>query len=302
MTARLLDGKAIAQALRDKIKVQVAALAAAGKRSPGLAVVIVGQDPASQIYVRNKHLATEAAGMKSVMKLLPESATQAEVLAVVEQLNADPTVDGILVQLPVPRHIDSKAVIDAIDVQKDVDGFNPENLGLLAQRTPRLRPCTPYGCMKMLEHAGIDPKGMDAVVLGQSNIVGRPAALELLMRGATITVCHSQTKDLIGHVKRADIVVAGVGKPEFVKGEWIKPGAIVLDVGINRLPSGKVVGDVEFATASERASWITPVPGGVGPMTIAMLIQNTLEAYQFREGLVLTVERATEQPLTPPPK
>jgi methylenetetrahydrofolate dehydrogenase (NADP+) / methenyltetrahydrofolate cyclohydrolase len=302
MTARLLDGKAIAQALRDRIKVQVGALAAAGKRPPGLAVVIVGQDPASQIYVRNKHLATEAAGMKSVMKVLAAEATQEQVLAVVAELNADPTIDGILVQLPVPKHIDSKAVIDAIDVNKDVDGFNPENLGLLAQRTPRLRPCTPYGCMKMLEHAGIDPKGMDAVVLGQSNIVGRPAALELLMRGATITICHSQTRDLIGHVKRADIVVAGVGKPEFVKGEWIKPGAIVLDVGINRLPSGKVVGDVEFAAASERASWITPVPGGVGPMTIAMLIQNTLEAYQFREGLVHTAARPAEQPLTPPPK
>jgi methylenetetrahydrofolate dehydrogenase (NADP+)/methenyltetrahydrofolate cyclohydrolase len=302
MTARLLDGKAIAQALRDNIKVQVAAFTAAGKRPPGLAVVIVGQDPASQIYVRNKHLATEAAGMKSVMKVLPDTATQQQVLAVVQELNTDPTIDGILVQLPVPKHIDSKAVIDAIDVAKDVDGFNPENLGLLAQRTPRLRPCTPYGCMKMLEHAGIDPKGMDAVVLGQSNIVGRPAALELLMRGATITVCHSQTKDLIGHVKRADIVVAGVGKPEFVKGEWIKPGAIVLDVGINRLPSGKVVGDVEFDTAKTRASWITPVPGGVGPMTIAMLIQNTLEAYQFREGLVTTGATTIEQPLTPPAK
>ena len=284
MTARLMDGKAIALALREKIKTQVEALKAAGKRVPGLAVVIVGQDPASQIYVRNKHLATEAAGMKSVMKVLPETATQEEVLAVVRELNADPTVDGILVQLPVPKHIDSKAVIDTIAVEKDVDGFNPENIGLLAQRTPRLRPCTPYGCMKMLEHVGIDPKGMDAVVLGQSNIVGRPAALELLMRGATVTICHSQTKDLIGHVKRADIVVAGIGKPEFVKGEWIKPGAIVIDVGINRLPSGKVVGDVEFDTAKEKASWITPVPGGVGPMTIAMLIQNTLEAYQFREG------------------
>ena len=302
MTARLLDGKAIAHTLRENIKAQVAAFTAAGKRPPGLAVVIVGQDPASQIYVRNKHLATEAAGMKSVMKVLPETASQQQVLAVVQELNADPSIDGILVQLPVPKHIDSKSVIDAIAVEKDVDGFNPENIGLLAQRTPRLRPCTPYGCMKMLEHAGIDPKGMDAVVLGQSNIVGRPAALELLMRGATITVCHSQTKDLIGHVKRADIVVAGIGKPEFVKGEWIKPGAIVLDVGINRLPSGKVVGDVEFAAASERAAWITPVPGGVGPMTIAMLIQNTLEAYQFREGLVRTALRATEQPLTPPPK
>jgi methylenetetrahydrofolate dehydrogenase (NADP+)/methenyltetrahydrofolate cyclohydrolase len=302
MTARLLDGKAIAQALRDKIKVQVAALKAAGRRPPGLAVVIVGQDPASQIYVRNKHAATEASGMHSVVHVMPETATQEQVLAVVQALNADPAIDGILVQLPVPKHIDSKAVIDAIAVEKDVDGFNPVNIGLLAQRTPRLRPCTPYGCMKMLEHEGLDPKGMDAVVIGQSNIVGRPAALELLMRGATVTICHSQTKDLIGHVRRADLIVAGIGKPEFVKGDWIKPGAIVLDVGINRLPSGKVVGDVEFETAKERASWITPVPGGVGPMTIAMLIQNTLEAYQFREGLVHTAARPTEQPLTPPPR
>jgi methylenetetrahydrofolate dehydrogenase (NADP+)/methenyltetrahydrofolate cyclohydrolase len=284
MTARLLDGKAIAQALRDNIKTQVAALQAAGKRVPGLAVVIVGEDPASQIYVRNKHQATEAVGMRSVKMVLPASATQQEVIDVVNKLNADPGIDGILVQLPVPKQINSKAVIDAIAVDKDVDGFNPENLGLLAQRTPRLRPCTPYGCMKMLDHAGIDVKGMDAVVLGQSNIVGRPAALELLMRGATVTICHSQTKDLPGHVRRADLIVAGIGKPEFVKGDWIKPGAVVLDVGINRLPSGKVVGDVEFETAKERASWITPVPGGVGPMTIAMLIQNTLEAYQFREA------------------
>jgi methylenetetrahydrofolate dehydrogenase (NADP+) / methenyltetrahydrofolate cyclohydrolase len=284
MTARLIDGKAIAQALRNDIKAKVDALKAAGKRPPGLAVVIVGADPASQIYVRNKHQATEAVGMKSVMQVLPATATQAEVLSVVQALNADPTVDGILVQLPVPKQIDSKAVIDAIAVSKDVDGFNPENLGLLAQRTPRLRPCTPYGCMKMLEHVGIDPAGMDAVVLGQSNIVGRPAALELLMKGATVTICHSRTKDLIGHVRRADLVVAGIGKPEFVKGDWLKPGAVVLDVGINRLPSGKVVGDVDFESASKVASWITPVPGGVGPMTIAMLIQNTLEAYQHHEA------------------
>jgi len=284
MTARIIDGKAIAQALRNDIKAKVDQLTAAGKRPPGLAVVIVGQDPASQIYVRNKHQATEAVGMKSVMKVLPATATQDEVLDVVKLLNADPTIDGILVQLPVPKHIDSKAVIDAIAVGKDVDGFNPENLGLLAQRTPRLRPCTPYGCMKMLEHVGIDPAGMDAVVLGQSNIVGRPAALELLMKGATVTICHSRTKDIVGHIRRADLIVAGIGKPEFVKGEWLKPGAVVLDVGINRLPSGKVVGDVEFESAKERASWITPVPGGVGPMTIAMLIQNTLEAYQIHEG------------------
>jgi methylenetetrahydrofolate dehydrogenase (NADP+)/methenyltetrahydrofolate cyclohydrolase len=302
MTARLIDGKAIAQTLREEIRIKVAALQAAGRRPPGLAVVIVGQDPASQIYVRNKHQATEAAGMLSVMKVLPENTSQDEVLAIVHALNADPSIDGILVQLPVPKQIDSKAVIDAIAVEKDVDGFNPVNLGLLAQRTPRLRPCTPYGCMKMLEYSGIDPKGMDAVVLGQSNIVGRPAALELLMRSATVTICHSQTRDLIGHVRRADLIVAGVGRPEFVKGDWIKPGAVVLDVGINRLPSGKVVGDVEFDTAKERASWITPVPGGVGPMTIAMLIQNTLEAYEFREGLVKGAARPIEQPLSPPPR
>jgi methylenetetrahydrofolate dehydrogenase (NADP+) / methenyltetrahydrofolate cyclohydrolase len=284
MTAQLLDGKAIAQSLRNDIKTQVDALKAAGKRVPGLAVVIVGEDPASQIYVRNKHQSTEAVGMKSVMRVMPATATQAEVLAVVAELNADDSIDGILVQLPVPKQIDGKAVIDAIAVEKDVDGFSPANFGMLAQRTPRLRPCTPYGCMKMLDHAGIDAKGMDAVVLGQSNIVGRPAALELLMRGATVTICHSQTKDLLGHIKRADLLVAGIGKPEFVKGDWLKPGAIVLDVGINRLPSGKVVGDVEFESAAKVASWITPVPGGVGPMTIAMLIQNTLEAYQFREA------------------
>jgi methylenetetrahydrofolate dehydrogenase (NADP+) / methenyltetrahydrofolate cyclohydrolase len=302
MTARLIDGKAIALALRENIKAEVAALTAAGRRPPGLAVVIVGQDPASQIYVRNKHLACEAAGFHSVVKVMPATATQQDVMDVVAAMNRDTTIDGILVQLPVPKHIDSKAVIDAIAVEKDVDGFNPENLGLLAQRTPRLRPCTPYGCIKMLEHLGIDPKGMDAVVLGQSNIVGRPAALELLMKGATVTICHSATKDLPGHVRRADLIVAGIGKPEFVKGEWIKPGAIVLDVGINRLPSGKVVGDVEFEAAQQRASWITPVPGGVGPMTIAMLIQNTLEAYQFREGLLKNAATTVEQPLTPPPR
>jgi methylenetetrahydrofolate dehydrogenase (NADP+)/methenyltetrahydrofolate cyclohydrolase len=285
MTAKVIDGKAIALALREEIRARVSALRASGRRPPGLAVVIVGEDPASQIYVRNKHLATQGAGMHSVMRVLPATASQQEVLDVVHALNADPAVDGILVQLPVPRHVDSKAVIDAIAVEKDVDGFNPENLGLLAQRTPRLRPCTPYGCMKMLEFEGIDPAGMDAVVLGQSNIVGRPAALELLMKGATVTICHSRTKDLPGHVRRADLIVAGIGKPEFVKGDWIKPGAVVLDVGINRLPSGKVVGDVDFEAARQRASYITPVPGGVGPMTIAMLIQNTLEAYQFREGL-----------------
>jgi methylenetetrahydrofolate dehydrogenase (NADP+) / methenyltetrahydrofolate cyclohydrolase len=284
MTAKLIDGKAIALGLRQNIKIQVNALRAAGKRPPGLAVILVGADAASQIYVRHKHQACEAAGMHSVVKLLPETATEAEVIAEVHKMNNDPAIDGILVQLPVPKQITAKSVIDAIAVEKDVDGFNPENLGLLAQRTPRLRPCTPYGCMKMLEHEGIDPKGMDAVVIGQSNIVGRPAALELLMKNATVTICHSNTKDLPSHVARADLIVAGVGKPEFIKGDWIKPGAVVLDVGLNRLPSGKIVGDVEFATAVQRASYITPVPGGVGPMTIAMLMQNTLEAYQFRQS------------------
>jgi methylenetetrahydrofolate dehydrogenase (NADP+) / methenyltetrahydrofolate cyclohydrolase len=281
MSARLIDGKAIALALRERIKTQVSALTAAGKRPPGLAVVLVGADAASQIYVRHKHQACEAAGMHSLVKLMPADSSEAAVMRVVHELNEDPAIDGILVQLPVPKQIAAKAVIDAIAVAKDVDGFNPENLGLLAQRTPRLRPCTPYGVIKMLEHEGIDPRGMDAVVIGQSNIVGRPMALELLMKSATVTICHSATRDLPSHVRRADLVVAGIGKPEMILGEWIKPGAVVIDVGLNRLPSGKIVGDVEFGPASQRASAITPVPGGVGPMTIAMLMQNTLEAYQF---------------------
>ena len=284
MTARLIDGKAIALALRNDIKAAVTSLREQGRRAPGLAVVLVGADPASQIYVRHKHQACEAAGMHSVVHMLPADSSEADVMQVVHQLNNDPAIDGILVQLPVPKQIRGKAVIDAIAVEKDVDGFNPENFGLLAQRTPRLRPCTPYGVIKMLEHEKIDVSGLDAVVIGQSNIVGRPMALELLMKGATVTICHSQTKDLPGHVKRADLVVAGIGKPEYVLGEWIKPGAIVIDVGLNRLETGKIVGDVEFAAAAAKASWITPVPGGVGPMTIAMLMQNTLEAYQHREN------------------
>jgi methylenetetrahydrofolate dehydrogenase (NADP+)/methenyltetrahydrofolate cyclohydrolase len=284
MSARLIDGKAIAARVREEIRKEVVALKAAGGRPPGLGVILVGLDPASSIYVRHKREACIAAGMHSVVREMPETSTQAEVLAAVEQLNRDDTIDGILVQQPVPAQVSGKAVIDAIAVEKDVDGFNPQNLGLLAQRTPHLRPCTPYGVIKMLEHENIDPKGMDAVVLGQSNIVGRPMALELLIKSATVTICHSQTRNLKAHIARADLVVAGIGKPEFVKGEWIKEGAVVIDVGINRLPSGKVVGDVEFAAARERASWITPVPGGVGPMTIAMLLQNTLEAYRRRRS------------------
>jgi methylenetetrahydrofolate dehydrogenase (NADP+)/methenyltetrahydrofolate cyclohydrolase len=285
MSARLIDGKAIAASVREEIRKEVEALKAAGRRVPGLGVILVGTDPASSIYVRHKREACIAAGMHSVVREMPATSTQDEVLAAVEAMNRDDAIDGILVQQPTPKQVSGKAVIDAIAVEKDVDGFNPFNLGLLAQRTPHLRPCTPYGVIRMLEHVGIDPKGMDAVVLGQSNIVGRPMALELLIKSATVTICHSQTKDLIGHVRRADLVVAGIGKPEFVKGDWIKPGAVVIDVGINRLPSGKVVGDVEFASAAERASWITPVPGGVGPMTIAMLLQNTLEAYRLRQAV-----------------
>jgi methylenetetrahydrofolate dehydrogenase (NADP+) / methenyltetrahydrofolate cyclohydrolase len=285
MSARLIDGKAIAATVREKIRGEVAALKAAGDRVPGLGVILVGLDPASSIYVRHKREACIAAGMHSVVRELPDSASQEEVLAAVEQMNRDDAIDGILVQQPVPKQVSGKAVIDAIAVEKDVDGFNPLNLGLLAQRNPHLRPCTPYGVIRMLEHEGIDPRGMDAVVIGQSNIVGRPMALELLIKSATVTICHSQTKDLEGHVRRADLVVAGIGKPEFVKGTWIKPGAVVMDVGINRLPSGKLVGDVEFEAARERASYITPVPGGVGPMTIAMLMQNTLEAYRRRQSV-----------------
>ena len=285
MSAKLIDGKAIALELRKQVQTEVAKLVAAGRRPPGLAVVLVGADPASQIYVRHKREACVAAGMHSAAHFLDESASQAEVLALVESLNRDPAIDGILVQLPVPKQINGKSVIDAIAVDKDIDGFNPINLGLLAQRTPALRPCTPYGVIRMLEHEGIDPRGMDAVVLGQSNIVGRPMALELLMKTATVTICHSQTRDLPGHVARADLVVAGIGKPEFVRGAWIKPGAVVIDVGLNRLPSGKIVGDVEFEAARARASYITPVPGGVGPMTIATLMQNTLEAYLRRQSV-----------------
>ena len=285
MSAKLIDGKAIALKLRTQVQAEVAKLLAAGRRPPGLAVVLVGADPASQIYVRHKREACVAVGMHSVARFLDESVSQAEVLATVDALNRDPAIDGILVQLPVPKQILAKSVIDAIAVDKDIDGFNPINLGLLAQRTPALRPCTPYGVIRMLEHEGIDPRGMDAVVLGQSNIVGRPMALELLMKSATVTICHSQTRDLPGHVARADLLVAGIGKPEFVRGEWIKPGAVVIDVGLNRLGTGKIVGDVEFETARARASYITPVPGGVGPMTIATLMLNTLEAYLRRQSV-----------------
>ena len=278
MAAQLIDGKTISEALLNRVKAGVDARLAEGRRAPALAVVLVGNNPASEIYVRNKKRSCEKVGIRSVAFDLPASTTQAELLAIVDQVNADPEIDGILVQLPLPAHIDADAVIERIDPKKDVDGFHPYNIGRLALKMPLLRPCTPRGVMTMLEMSGIDPKGKHAVIIGASNIVGRPMALELLLARATVTVCHSATADLAAEVRRADIVVAAVGKPGFVPGDWIKDGAVVVDVGINRLPDGKVVGDVDFAAASERASWITPVPGGVGLMTVATLLQNTLDS------------------------
>ena len=282
MTARIIDGKAIAGQIKAQVRVSTDALAAAGKRRPGLAVVMVGDAAASQVYVRNKRLSCDQAGIFSSAHDLPASTSEVELLDLIRLLNNDSAIDGILVQLPLPAQIRSRAVIEAIDPGKDVDGFHPYNLGRLAQREPLLRPCTPYGVMKMLSSIGTPVAGLDAVVVGASNIVGRPMALELILAGATTTVCHSRTKHLGAQVARADLVIAAVGQPDMVRGGWIKPGAIVIDVGMNRLASGKLVGDVEYAPAAERAAWITPVPGGVGPMTVAMLMSNALEAYGRR--------------------
>jgi len=283
VTAQLLDGKSIAHSLKREVRIQTDALAARGGRRPGLAVVIVGEDPASTIYVRNKRRACEEAGLVSVAHDLPASTPEAALLALIDRLNADPAIDGILVQSPLPKHIDAHKVIERIDPTKDVDGFHPYNVGRLALRMPLLRPCTPYGVMLMLATTGIAVRGKDAVIVGQSNIVGRPMALELLMAGATITVCHSATRDLRAEVARAEILVVATGKPAMIPGAWVREGAIVIDVGINRLPDGKIAGDVEFAAARERAGWITPVPGGVGPMTIATLMKNTLESALLRQ-------------------
>lgn len=284
MTAQVLDGKAIASELRQTIKKQVDARLDAGLRAPGLAVVLVGDNPASKVYVKNKHRACREVGIISEQHQLAAETSEAELLTLLDQLNQDDKIDGILVQLPLPSHIDEQKVIERIKPEKDVDGFHPYNVGRLALRMPVLRPCTPKGVMTMLEKTGIDLVGLDAVIVGQSNIVGRPMALELLAARCTITVCHSRTKDLIEKIQNADIVVAAVGKPEMIKGEWIKSGAIVIDVGINRLKSGKLVGDVEYMTAQEKASWITPVPGGVGPMTVASLLENTLQAATFSQN------------------
>ena len=282
MSAKIIDGKALAEKIKAEIRVATDALTTAGKRRPGLAVIMVGDAAASEVYVRNKRRSCEQAGIVSSAHDLPASTSESELLALIHLLNTDSAIDGILVQLPLPSQIRSRPIIDAIDPSKDVDGFHPYNLGRLAQREPLLRCCTPYGVMRLVESIGTKVAGMNAVVVGASNIVGRPMLLELVLAGATTTICHSRTRDLAGEVARADLVVAAVGRPNMVRGDWVKPGAIVIDVGINRLANGKLVGDVEYEAAAARAGWITPVPGGVGPMTVAMLMQNTLEAYQRR--------------------
>lgn len=278
MSARILDGKALADTVLQALAREIESGRQAGVPAPGLAVILVGDDPASALYVRNKRRACAAIGVRSISHDLPASLSESELLSLIDRLNDDPDVDGILVQMPLPAHIDGEAVIERIRADKDVDGFHPYNIGRLAVRLPILRPCTPYGVMRLLEATGEPLRGRHAVVVGASNHVGRPMALELLLAGCTVTICHSATRGLPDHVAQADIVVAAVGQPELIKGDWIRPGATVIDVGINRLPDGRIVGDVQFALARERAAWITPVPGGVGPMTVAMLLANTLEA------------------------
>lgn len=277
MTAHIINGKALAQQIRNEIANKVKVRVENGLSIPGLAVIQVGSDPASKIYVNNKQKACDDVGFASFAYDFPTSTTEV-LLALIDELNQRSDVHGILVQLPLPENIDKTKVLERIDPNKDVDGFHPYNIGHLLQRDPLLRPCTPYGVVKMLESTGINLSGLNATVVGASSIVGRPMALELLLLGCTTTITHSRTVDLAKHVSNADIVIAGVGIANYVKGEWIKPGAIVIDVGINRLPDGKLVGDVEFDTAVKRAGWITPVPGGVGPMTVAMLMSNTLQA------------------------
>ena len=278
MSARIIDGKTIAQTIRSEVAEKVKQRIKIGKRAPGLAVILVGDNPASQIYVASKRKACDEVGFISRSYDLPDTTSEAELLNLIDTLNEDKTIDGILVQLPLPAGIDNVKVLERIHPDKDVDGFHPYNIGRLSQRAPKLRPCTPRGIVTLLERCNIPMNGLNAVIIGASNIVGRPMSLELLLAGCTTTVTHRFTKDLSFHVEHADLVVVAVGKPNFIPGEWIKPGAIVIDVGINRLENGKVVGDVDFAQASQRAGWISPVPGGVGPMTVATLIQNTLQA------------------------
>jgi methylenetetrahydrofolate dehydrogenase (NADP+)/methenyltetrahydrofolate cyclohydrolase len=281
MTAQLLNGKAVAAALKEEMRALVQAKTAAGMRPPGLAVILVGEDPASSIYVRNKGEACEQIGIRSIHHQLPADISEQELINLITTLNKDQNIDGILVQLPLPRHIDAEKVLEIIDPHKDVDGFHAYNLGRLAQRRPLLRPCTPQGVMILLDHIQQVYKGKHAVIVGASNIVGRPMSLELLIAGATVTICHRFTNDLAYFVSQADILVSAVGKPGIIKGGWIKQGATVIDVGITRLADGSIAGDVEFAIAKERAAWITPVPGGVGPMTVAVLMRNTLTAAHY---------------------
>lgn len=282
MSAQIIDGKAIAAALRNEVKAAVAERVASGLPAPGLAVIMVGEDPASAVYVRNKRKGCEDVGIQSIAYDLPADIAQDKLMQLIDELNADPAVNGILVQLPLPKHIDTETIIERIKPKKDVDGFHPYNIGRLALRMPVLRSCTPRGVMTLLERSGIDAKGQDALVVGASNHVGRPMGLELLLAGATVTTCHRFTRDLQTQVERADLLIVAVGKPGIVKGEWVKPGATVIDIGINRLPDGRLVGDVGYEAACERAAWITPVPGGVGPMTVATLLQNTLEAARLQ--------------------
>ncbi|RDE91040.1 bifunctional methylenetetrahydrofolate dehydrogenase/methenyltetrahydrofolate cyclohydrolase FolD [Aggregatibacter aphrophilus] len=285
MTAQIISGTQLSNQIKSKVAQQVSQYVKRGKRAPGLAVILVGADPASQVYVGSKRKSCTEIGITSKSYDLPETTTEQALLELIGELNQDNTVDGILVQLPLPKHIDSTKVIEKISPEKDVDGFHPYNVGRLCQRIPTLRACTPYGVMKLLETTGISFYGKHAVIVGASNIVGRPMALELLLAGCTVTVTHRFTEDLASHIRQADILVVAVGKPKFIKGEWIKEGAVVVDVGINRI-EGKLVGDVEFEIAAERAAYITPVPGGVGPMTVAMLMKNTLSAYEKHENLV----------------
>jgi methylenetetrahydrofolate dehydrogenase (NADP+)/methenyltetrahydrofolate cyclohydrolase len=287
MGAIVMDGKAVAAKVRLEVAARAREFAAKHGRRPGLAVVQVGQDPASSVYVRNKRRSSVEAEIESFAHDLPATTSQAEILELVHSLNRNPRVDGILVQLPLPKGVDTNVIMDAVDPAKDVDGFHPVNTGLLAQKRPLLRPCTPFGVIRLAAEYGIELTGLRATVVGASNIVGRPMALELLLARSTVTVCHTGTRDLRSEVERADVVVAAVGKAGFVKGDWIKPGAAVFDVGINRTADGKLIGDVEYDKAAVRAGWITPVPGGLGPMTIAMLLSNAVDA-AFKRASSLT--------------
>lgn len=280
--AQLIDGKALAKEVRAEVKARAEAFRATHNRAPGLDVVLVGDDPASQVYVRNKEKAAAKAGIAGRVHRLPAETSEADLLALIFELNGDDEIDGILVQLPLPDHLHDQTIIDAIDPAKDVDGLHPFNAGLLTVGRKGLRPCTPSGCMRMLRHIGCDPKGKRALVLGRSTLVGKPIALMLLEKHATVTIAHSRTEDLAARVRESDIVVAAVGRPHLVQGDWVKEGAVVIDVGINRLDDGSLTGDVEFEGAERRASYITPVPGGVGPMTIAMLLSNTVDAAEAR--------------------